>query len=102
LRRAAASRFALFHLVSSRFPCFTCCHLHHAFITMPIAPPSTTYTCPACGWSKTVTPRSDALGPGDYYRACPKCAHAPLATSRASAAQAALGQLSEQFKRLLR
>lgn len=76
--------------------------LHRTFITMPIAPPPTTYTCLACGWSKTVAPRSDALGPGDYYRACPKCAHAPLATSRAGAAQAVLGQLSEQLKRLWR
>ncbi len=69
---------------------------------MPIAPSPKTYTCPACGWSKTVTPRSDALGPGDYYTVCPKCAHAPLTTSRANAAQAALGQLSDQIKRFWR
>jgi len=30
---------------------------------MPIKPPSQTYTCPSCGWKKTVSPRSDALMP---------------------------------------
>lgn len=68
---------------------------------MPIASPPKTYSCSACGWSKTVMPRSDALMPGDYYRACPKCTHAPLDTSRPNAAQTVLGQLSNQFKRFL-
>lgn len=69
---------------------------------MPIRPSPTTYTCPACGWSKTVTPRSDALMPGDHYIACPACGHAPLKSRQAAAAQSALAQLSQQVKRMLR
>jgi hypothetical protein len=37
-----------------------------------------TYRCPACGWSKTVRPRSDALMPGDYFDRRPNCSHAEL------------------------
>ena len=67
---------------------------------MPIRPPPTTYSCPACHWSKTVAPRSDALAPGDFFKTCPACDHASLEMKRANAAQAALGQLSESIKRL--
>ncbi|MDR1646503.1 MAG: hypothetical protein LBR88_00460 [Zoogloeaceae bacterium] len=45
---------------------------------MPIKPHPTTYKCPACGWSKTVAPRSDALGPGDLFSACPECGNEKL------------------------
>jgi len=67
---------------------------------MPIPPHPTAYSCPACHWSKTVAPRSDALMPGDFLDACPNCGHAPLAIKRANAAQAALGQLTDAIKRL--
>ena len=67
---------------------------------MPIPPPPTTYSCPACHWSKTVAPRSDALMPGEFFSACPRCRHAPLDRKRANAAQAALGQMKDAFKRL--
>ncbi|MCX7258605.1 MAG: hypothetical protein NTZ64_18315 [Polaromonas sp.] len=67
---------------------------------MPIRPQPVTYTCPACGWSKTVAPRSDALMPGEFFSACPRCHHAPLDTKRASAAQATLGGLADALKRL--
>ncbi len=40
---------------------------------MPIKPPSQTYTCPSCGWKKTVSPKSDALMPGVYFDTCPTC-----------------------------
>lgn len=69
---------------------------------MPISPGPLMYTCPSCGWSKTVAPKSDALMPGDHYAACPKCQHSPLNNGPANAAQAALGQLSQQIKRFLR
>ena len=40
---------------------------------MPVKPPPITYRCAQCGWTKTVRPRSDALGPGDFFDSCPKC-----------------------------
>ena len=61
---------------------------------MAIRPPPRHYSCPACGWSKTVAPRSDALGPWDFYKICPKCSHHPV-DSRATDAGAALGDLSQ-------
>lgn len=67
---------------------------------MPIPPSPTTYSCPACSWSKTVAPRSDALMHGEFFSACPRCHHAPLDTKRASAAQATLGGLADALKRL--
>ena len=71
-------------------------------IDMPKPPVPTTYTCPSCGWSKTVAPRSDALMPGDFFDACPACGRAPLETKDANAAQAAMGQLADSIKRLWR
>lgn len=38
-----------------------------------IRPRPCTYSCPRCGWSKYVAPASDALGPGEFFEACPKC-----------------------------
>ena len=67
---------------------------------MPIPPSPTTYTCPACHWSKTVAPRSDALMPGEFFSACPRCHHAPLDRKTTSLAQATLGSLADAFKRL--
>lgn len=67
---------------------------------MPIPPLPTTYTCPACHWSKTVAPRSDALMPGEYFSACPRCRHAPLDRKRASAVEATLDGLADALKRL--
>jgi Zn finger protein HypA/HybF involved in hydrogenase expression len=40
---------------------------------MPVKPRPFTYECEACGWRKTVAPRSDALRPGEWFDACPKC-----------------------------
>jgi len=69
---------------------------------MSIRPLPTLYTCPACGWSKTITPRSDALMPGDLPRVCPACGHASLASRQASSSsvQQALGDFTQQIKRL--
>ena len=69
---------------------------------MSIRPFPTTYTCSTCGWSKTVAPRGDALMPGDFFDACPKCGHAPLESKGATAAQAALGQVADSIRRLWR
>lgn len=67
---------------------------------MPIRPTPTHYHCPACGWSKTVTPRSDALGPGDFYDACPKCGHSDLESRPAGALQSELAQVANTLARL--
>lgn len=45
---------------------------------MPMRPQLTTYTCPACRWSRTVAPRSDALLPGEYFAHCPACGYESL------------------------
>ncbi len=69
---------------------------------MPIAPPAIHYTCTACGWSKTVSPRSDALMLGDYYSACPQCDHESLTARQANVAEVAIGQLGDLLQRLWR
>lgn len=67
---------------------------------MPIPPRPHAYRCPACGWSKTVVPRSDVLMRGiDHFDACPACGHQPL---EMQAARAPIAELVEQIKRLLR
>ncbi|MDN5392561.1 MAG: hypothetical protein L0G00_06250 [Pseudomonas sp.] len=40
---------------------------------MPIKPRPLTFVCSECGWKKTVAPRSDALGPGEWFKQCLKC-----------------------------
>jgi Zn finger protein HypA/HybF involved in hydrogenase expression len=40
---------------------------------MPIRPRPYTLVCEGCGWRKTVAPKSDALSPGEWFNACPKC-----------------------------
>lgn len=31
------------------------------------------WICPKCGYSKTVTPKSDVIDPRDFINRCPKC-----------------------------
>lgn len=70
---------------------------------MPVRPRTITYRCPACHWSKTVAPRSDALIPGiEYFDSCPACRHSPLETQAASAARATISGLAEQIRRMMR
>jgi rubredoxin len=38
-----------------------------------IAPKPFKWVCPKCGYSKTVTPTSDARDPRDFMNRCPKC-----------------------------
>lgn len=50
---------------------------------MPVRPLPVTYHCPACHWSRTVAPHSDALIPGcDYFHTCPACCHRPFKTAQ--------------------
>lgn len=67
---------------------------------MPIRPKPTTYVCPACGWSKTVAPLSDALMPGEYFHNCPACGHTGL-TQRSSGPNP-LGLLSAALRGITR
>lgn len=68
---------------------------------MPIRPPPCTFTCPSCGWSKTVAPQSDALMPGDFVDVCPKCKHSPLQISAGQGVRGALGRWSQLIKQVL-
>lgn len=67
---------------------------------MPIRPTPMHYACPACGWSKTVAPRSDALGPSNFYRACPQCQHSPLESKPVSALRGEVAQAIGTIARL--
>ena len=69
---------------------------------MPICPTPMYYQCPACHWSKTVAPRSDALGPCDFYSDCPQCQHSPLQVRPAGVVQGELAQVAHTIARLWR
>jgi len=61
-------------------------------------PHPTTYTCPVCGWSKTVAPESDHLAPGlDVFTVCPKCGHDWLDSRKANAVELLLLKLKGQL-----
>ena len=38
-----------------------------------VAPKPFKWVCKKCGYSKTVTPRSDVIDPRDFMNRCPKC-----------------------------
>ena len=69
---------------------------------MSVRPQARTYSCPACGWSKTVAPQSDAFAPGDVYQSCPVCGFKDLQQKTAGVADAGLASLREQLKRFIR
>lgn len=66
---------------------------------MPVRPQSLVYRCPACGWSKTVTPKSDALLSVDAPARCPSCGHAPLEVQQAGPGVSLLSQLGDVLER---
>lgn len=49
-----------------------------------IKPQPMKFTCLSCNWQQTTYPKSDVLGPGDYFSACPKCGNAKLEITAAS------------------
>jgi len=57
---------------------------------MPIRPQPRTWFCKRCNWKKTVAPASDALGPGDYFSACPACASPDLGSRKPNLLELAL------------
>ncbi|MDR1936592.1 MAG: hypothetical protein LBS49_13630 [Candidatus Accumulibacter sp.] len=66
---------------------------------MPIKPPPRTYTCPKCGWSKSVAPKSDAFGPGDFFESCPKCGNERLETHAARFVKGFLSVFSPKIEK---
>lgn len=68
---------------------------------MPIRPQPRYYHCPACNWSKIVAPKSDVLGPGDFFDICPACGHAPLHSKAAGALQTLTAQVLSGLQRWL-
>lgn len=60
---------------------------------MPIKPRPLTFVCGECGWKKTVAPRSDALGQGEWFQQCPKCRSEPLKIRAAGWVERTLVQL---------
>ncbi|PKD39216.1 hypothetical protein U737_00575 [Methylomonas sp. LW13] len=66
---------------------------------MPIKPKPFAYVCASCGWRKAVSPRSDALMPGEYYDCCPTCGSNSLSKLELNRLQTLCGGL---FGRLLK
>jgi len=65
---------------------------------MPIPPPPLTFHCPACGWCRTVIPRSDALFQGvDWFERCPQCDSQSLQRRPATAAEILKAKLQRLF-----
>lgn len=63
---------------------------------MPFPPPPTCFSCPQCGWQRTIIHESDVLLPGrDLPLSCAKCGHSPLRHKPASARQISLARLSK-------
>lgn len=60
---------------------------------MVMKPPPTTYSCPACGWKKTVVPISDVRLRGvDSFGRCPKCGNGNLKARTAGAIEGLFAQ----------
>ena len=71
-------------------------------VAMPVRPTPMHYTCPTCGWRKTVAPRSDVLSPGDIYSACPVCDRADLQIRPAGTLQSEMAQMLDTLGQLLK
>lgn len=67
---------------------------------MSVRPQARTYSCPACCWSKTVAPRSDALAPSEYFESCPVCGFKDLQQKSAGFANAGLVGVREKLRKL--
>jgi len=66
---------------------------------MPVKPPPSKLSCPSCGWSKVVSPASDALIGGlDYFDECPDCANEELNSELVSQFEVSLERFKNIFK----
>jgi len=63
-----------------------------------IKPPPKTFKCLSCNWSKTVSPKSDALSPLDYFDECPKCGENKLEVVPANSIDVILNKVKVLFK----
>lgn len=63
---------------------------------MPVKPRPFTLNCNACNWSRTIAPRSDALGPNDWCDRCERCSSTSLTRKTAGVVDRTL----EWFARL--
>ena len=61
---------------------------------MPMPPRPFTFVCRKCSWKKTVAPRSDALGPGEWFKQCPKCRDEDVTMRPATPLEKLLAELS--------
>ncbi|MNF88834.1 hypothetical protein D3C76_1217140 [compost metagenome] len=59
---------------------------------MPVRPQPFTFICDGCGWKKTIAPRSDALGPGDWCDRCERCGSTSLTFKTAGVVDRILAQ----------
>ncbi|MCK0538663.1 hypothetical protein [Alcanivorax quisquiliarum] len=64
---------------------------------MPIRPRPFTYRCDECGWSATVAPVSDALGPNDIHHRCGNCGNPALQRGTPSRLQALIATLKRDL-----
>ena len=63
---------------------------------MPVRPPPMTFRCTACGWSKTIVPRSDALH--IYFKQCPDCGQDGVEMGVAGVMDAARGSMGDWWR----
>lgn len=67
---------------------------------MVMKPTPTTYSCPACGWKKTVAPTSDVrLRNVDSFDRCPKCGNEYLNRQPVGAIGGLVAQIEEALHR---
>lgn len=66
---------------------------------MPIKPRPLTFVCRDCQWKKTVAPRSDALGVGEYFTQCPRCTSMAIKVFAAGFLDGLLAELMARRRR---
>ncbi|MDD1966729.1 hypothetical protein NPS29_15460 [Pseudomonas putida] len=66
---------------------------------MPVRPQPFTFTCDSCGWKKTIAPRSDALGPGEWCDRCERCGSTSLSFKTAGVIDRTLAQWFARLRR---
>lgn len=68
---------------------------------MPIKPKPWVYVCESCKWNKVISPRSDALLPGEYYNCCPVCGYKPLKKESVSQLADLMAQMRDKLLKLI-
>lgn len=73
-------------------------HFNTTSTATPIRPPSLHSHYPACDWSQTTAPRSDALLPGHLHHACPRCGCKDLQVQAANPTQVLLAWVRQAMR----